>query len=330
MKFRFADPEPLHVDSTAITEHVTWDIALAAARSAAQARAEGQVASQRLTLPFAGGWMRLMAAEVASLGIFGYKEFHLAADNSVRYCVHVFETATGRPLGMVDAALVTTLRTAATAALAVECVAGPRSPVRLGVVGSGAEALAGVTALSKVVKLDGVRVTSRREANRAAFVGKVADQTGIAVEPHADLAGVFDGVDVAYVATNSDGEVVLRGTDVRDVPMIASIGSTLPSQRELGGEILVDAARVIVDTLDVLDESGDALEAREAGLTRERVTLLGEALRQDRQETEAMTVYKSIGSPEQDLVLAAEILAAGAERGFGRRVVPLAAAKVNL
>ncbi|MFE4422482.1 hypothetical protein [Streptomyces sp. NPDC056817] len=325
-----ADPHPLHVDSAAITQHITWDIARTAAREAALTRARGQATTQRLTLPYAGGWMRLMAAEVSALGIFGYKEFHLASDNSVRYCVHVFDTASGRPLGMVDAAWVTTLRTAATAAVAIGHLMDTDAPTRLAVVGSGAEALAGVAALHGVLTLDDVRVTSRRETNRAGFVRQVARRTGLTATGHAEPATALDGADLVYAATNSGGQVVLRGADVTHIPVIASIGSTLPNQRELGGEILAGAARVLVDTPDVLHESGDALEARDAGLTPERVELLGTALQQERGEVEAMTVYKSIGSPEQDLVLAAAILDAAATCGFGRRIAPLSAPKVNL
>ncbi|MFB7574854.1 hypothetical protein [Streptomyces sp. NPDC056165] len=325
-----ADPHPLHVDSAAVAQHITWDIARTAAREAALARASGQTTTQRLTLPYAGGWMRLMAAEISTLGIFGYKEFHLAADNSVRYCVHVFDTASGRPRGTVDAALVTTLRTAATAAIAVGHLMDTGASTRLAVVGSGAEALAGVAALHGVLTLDDVRVTSRKEANRTAFVRQVAQRTGLTATAYAEPAAALEGADLVYAATNSGGRVVLHGTDVTDIPVIASIGSTLPGQRELGGEILAGAARVLVDTPDVLHESGDALEAHDRGLDPDRVELLGTALQQGQGKVEAMTVYKSIGSPEQDLVLAAAILDAAATGGFGRRIAPLSAPKVNL
>lgn len=331
MNLQNTDPQPLHVSSEEIEANVDHQVAIGAARRSALARAEGQVQTRRASLPFENGWMRLMAAEVSSLGIFGYKEFHLADGDSVRYCIYVFDTATGRPVGIVDAALVTTLRTAATAAVAVEHVVGAGNPVRLGVVGTGAEALAGVTALNEVVKLDEVRATSRRAANRDAFVQKVGDACALTVIPCDSLEETLADVDVVYVATNSGGRVVLRQEHVAHVPVVASIGSTLPVQRELAGDILIAADRVIVDTLDVLAESGDAIEARDAGWTHDTVTLLGDALTSGSTAgSGARTVYKSIGSPEQDLVLASAIIDAAVENGFGRRVDALSSVKVNL
>ena len=203
--------------------------------------------------------------------------------------------------------------------------------MRLGVVGSGAEALAGVAALNEVLKLDGVTVTSRSAANRAAFVSRVNDQTGLAVDAYPTPAEALKGVDVVYSATNSGGRVVLRHSDVAHVPVIASIGSTLPNQRELAGDVLVEADRIIFDTPDVFEESGDALEAIADGLDQSRAELLGSALQSDvLPDRSKRTVYKSIGSPEQDLVLASMILDTAAEQGFGRRIDPLSAVKVNL
>jgi alanine dehydrogenase len=325
------DAPPLHVSSQDIAEHVSWSLAIDAARESALAAADGDIDVQRATLKFEGGWMRLMAASVSSLGIFGYKEFHLTADGSVRYCIHLFETASGRPIGMVDAALVTTLRTAATAAIAVEHIAGSGAPIRLGVVGSGAEALAGVAALAEVVKLDGVSVTSRNPVNRSSFVESVKATVGLRVEPYATVTEALAGVDLVYSATNSGGRVVLELADVVDVPFIASIGSTLPMQREIAGDILSTADRIIVDTDEVFDESGDALEALESGLDRHRAELLGAALRSDvLPDRTRRTVYKSIGAPNQDIILASMILAKAESTGFGRRIEPLSAVKVNL
>lgn len=321
--------QPLYVSAAEVDANTTWPMAIAAARTAATARSEGSSQTQRSMLAFEGGWMRLMAAEVKTLGVFGYKEFHLAADNTVRYVTCVFDTATGQPRGIVDAALITTLRTAATAAVAVEAMSRSDTPVRLGVVGTGAEALAGVQALSEVIKIDRVAATSRKQENRDAFVRNVNETTGLEARSFPTVAEALADADVAYVATNSGGVVVLDDADVANVPLVASIGSTLPTQRELAGDVLVRADRLVIDTPDVLDESGDAIEAREVGLDVGSVELLGDALEGGATDARRC-VYKSIGSPEQDLVLAAAILGDAAKRGYGTRIAPLASVKENL
>lgn len=324
------DPAVLHVSSAEITEHVSWSLAIEAARAGAEAAASHGAEVRRTTLPLEGGWMRLMAATVPTLGVFGYKEFHLTADGSVRYCIRLFDAEGGRPLGIVDAALVTTLRTAATAAVAVEHILGPGTPVRLAVVGSGAESLAGVRALQNVIKPDTVTVTSRNPANRAAFARQAEETTGLVVTPCETAVDALDGADLVYSATNSGGRVVLHHDDVAHVPVIASIGSTLPEQRELSGGVFLDADRVIVDTTEVFDESGDAISAISAGFERGEAEVLGEALRRDGPSQARRTLYKSIGSPLQDISLAAAIIEAAEDRGFGRLIEPLSAVKVNL
>ncbi|MBB3045353.1 ornithine cyclodeaminase [Nocardioides soli] len=324
------DPQPLHVSSADIAEHVSLDLAIEAARTAALAVAEGAVTTRRSQLFFEGGWMRVMSAEVSSLGVFGYKEFHLAGDRLVRYAVHVFDTASGRPLGIVDAARITALRTAATAAVAVRHLLRDRSSVRLGVVGTGSEALTGVQALSRVVSLDEIRATSRSAVNREQFADAVHAETGHVVAVSDSVEKVLADVDVVYVATNSGGRVVLTHDDVARVGLVASIGSTLPVQRELEGAVLANADRVVLDTYDVLEESGDAIEAIGAGWDTSGATLLGTALGAPTPAAGERVVYKSIGSPEQDLVLAARIVQHAAAAGFGRRIDPLSAVKENL
>ncbi|WP_131105959.1 ornithine cyclodeaminase [Ornithinimicrobium sufpigmenti] len=325
------DIQPLHISSEDIAQHVSWPLAIKAARVAALAAIEPDVELRRATLPIPGGWMRLMAASVPSAGVFGYKEFHLTADKSVRYCIKLFDVGTGRPLGIIDAALVTTLRTAATAAVAVEQIIGTRAPVRLAVVGSGAEALAGLEALHEVLSLESVTVTSRSAENRAAFVASARERTGLDVVAHASLAGAVQSADLVYSATNSGGRIVIDEADVASVPVIASIGSTLPNQRELGGRVLTTADRIVVDTDEVFDESGDALEAIALGLDRNRGEMLGHALFGTTTPDRGIrTVYKSIGSPLQDLILGAAIIEAAEQNDFGRRIDPLSAVKVNL
>lgn len=325
------DTPPLHISSADIATRVSWPLAIEAAHTSALAAAEPGTEVRRTTLPLDGGWMRVMAASVPSAGIFGYKEFHLTGNKSVRYVIKLFDIESGRPLGILDAALITTLRTAATAAVALEQIMGGKAPVRLAVVGTGAEALAGLEAVTQVLDLQHVTVTSRSEANRVAFVGSAQDRVGVEVLPFPTLAEALDRADVVYVATNSGGHVVIEESDVASVPVIASIGSTLPAQRELAGAVLSTADRIVVDTDEVFDESGDALEALELGLDRSRARLLGQVLTDPEGPAPGgTTVYKSIGSPLQDLVLGAAIVRAAEDEGFGRRIDPLSAVKVNL
>lgn len=321
----------LVVDAADVQERVGPAVALEAARRAAASRLDDGTRVGRVQLPIPGGWMRILGAAIPSIGAFGYKEFHLSGNGSVRYAVHVFAVSDGRPLGVVDGSVLTPLRTAATAAAAATCsrqlTAGA---LTVGVIGSGAEARAGLRALHDALSVAGARVLSRSERNRLCFAEEMSAELAIPVTPVETPERLADGADVVYVATNSDGAVVVDDAALGDVPVVLSIGSTIPSQRELDADVLASAKFVVVDTLEVLEESGDAIAALEAGLDRGRVELLGNLLAGPPVEFPQRTVYKSIGSPEQDVVLAAAILEEARRESFGRTVPSLSAIKWNL
>jgi ornithine cyclodeaminase/alanine dehydrogenase-like protein (mu-crystallin family) len=155
-------------------------------------------------------------------------------------------------------------------------------------------------------------------------------ELGIPVTPVATGAHATAGADVAYLATNSGGRVVAGPADLADVPLVLSIGSTMPDQRELDGDVLAKADCLVLDTPDVLEESGDALEAIERGLDLSRARLLGDYLAGP-PDPSGTTVYKSIGSPEQDIVLARDIVALMvAQAAPGRVIESLSDIKRNL
>ena len=297
------------------------ELALEAARTAARVRQEPDSDIKRMNLRLPGGWMRVLAAALPSSGVFGYKEFHYSPGGTLRYAIHLFSTDDGRPLGIVDAALITTLRTAAAATAAAGAFFGDRAPrLTVGVVGSGAEAQAGLRALAAALPVAEARVSSRNEENRRSFADRMGAELGIPVTPVATAAEAAAGTDVVYLATNSGGRVVAGPDDLAGVPLVLSIGSTLPDQRELHGDVLAKAEVLVIDTPDVLEESGDALDALEHGLDPSRALLLGSYLA-DARPASGTTVYKSIGSPEQDIVLARAIVDLLQDRGTPGRVI---------
>lgn len=326
------DAEPLVVvTADDVAQRVGPQLALCAARRAAAAQLDAATRTGRLTLPVAGGWMRLLGAVVPSLGVFGYKEFHLSPQASVRYAVHLFAVEDGRPLGVVDGALLTPLRTAgAAAAAAVAYLSGGPVPVDVGLIGSSTEAEAGLRALASALPVGKVRVTSRREENRRRFAERMSTALDLDVEPVPDAAALSSQSHVVYVGTASGGSVVVDDGGLGTAPLVLSIGSTLPVQRELDADVFTSAALVIVDTADALEESGDLIAAREAGFDASGVVPLGRFLADPPPDRPSRTVYKSIGSPEQDVVLAAAVLDAAREDGFGRRTDSLSAVKWNL
>lgn len=318
----------LVVDSDDVRRFATPALAREAAVRAAHAQQRDDTHVGRVTLPFPGGWIRLMGASIPAMGVVGYKQFHLAGAGLVRYAVHLFAIEDGRPLGIVDGALLTPLRTAgAAAALAASYFRDGSRRLRVGIIGSSTEAEAGLTALVDALPVADVRVTSRRATSREGFATRMSEALDVPIEPVPDATALAVDTDVVYVATASGGHVVVDRPALSPVPLVLSIGSTLPEQRELDGPVMGEADLLVVDTPDVFHESGDALAAG-CQLDDDGVRLLGDYLADPGSPID-QTVYKSIGSPEQDIVLAATLLELAEERGFGTLRDPLVAVKRN-
>ena len=299
----------------------TVEVGLAAAEDAARLVAAGRITTGRVQVNGPVAWMRILAGTISDLDLLGYKEFHRVG-RRVKYHVHLFRESTGDALGIVDGRRITSLRTSATAAAAVRHWAGDRR-VRVGLIGSGEEAREGMRAIHGAVPVERALVFSPTPANRAAFADQMGAELDLAVTAADSQADAVGGCDVLYVATSSHNTPFLSGRDVTDIGLVAAIGSTQPVHRELFGDVFTGADGVVVDTPDATHESGDCIEAVAAGWDPSAAQLLGDYLGTTPGAAAGRTVFKSIGSVEQDLVLAHHLLRAAEEQDRGTLVDPV-------
>lgn len=316
------------IDGDDVDALSTIELGLAAARDAAQLKAAGNIVTGRVQVNGPVAWMRILAGTISDLDLLGYKEFHRVGQH-VRYHVHLFRESTGAALGIIDGRRITSLRTSATAAAAVAHWAG-EGTVRVGLIGSGEEAREGLRALQGAVTVGEAVVFSPTQANRASFAAQMGDELQLTVRDVASQRDVLSACDVLYVATSSHHSPFLEAGDLAGIGMVAAIGSTQPVHRELFGDVFVQAARVVVDTLDAAHESGDCIDAVAAGWDKSGAVLLGDYLNSDGAAPAGggYTVFKSIGSVEQDLVLAHHLLQAAEQDDRGRQVDPIGSLRV--
>jgi len=299
-----SDPVPMRLlSSDDVDALATSEVGLAAATQSARLAGSDGLTTGRVQVNGDIAWMRILAGLVDELDLLGYKEFH-RVERRVRYHVHLFRQSTGDAIGTVDGRRITGLRTASTAAVAARHWAGGR-PVRLGLVGSGEESKEGLRALAGALDVTEAGVWSPTPANREAFAEGMSAETGVRVTAHDSMAGVMESCDVAYIATSSHHEPFLGADDIGSARLVCAIGSTMPVHRELRGDVFVKAAQVVVDTPDATHESGDCIEGAEQGWDPGSAVLLGAYLGQSPVPADqGVTLFKSIGSVEQDLVLA--------------------------
>ena len=299
-------PSTLIIDDATVRRTVDMDAAIGQVRLAYKAFASGAITeADRVNLGLPTGFLRLMAASWPERAVAGYKEFH-RCNGRVRYTYHLIDQESGDNLAMLDANYLTALRTGACGGLAVDVLA--REDARtLGVIGAGGEARTQIAAIRTVRSIERVMVFSPRPASREALADELR-RDGIDATAVANPQDAAREADVVAVATNTGqrGPAFEGAWLVRPGAHVNSIGSTLPSQREIDEQTWAQVDRIVVDAALLLNESGDAIAADKAGtLDRNRVTLLGDVIRDGyTRGNDERTLYKSVGSALQDLALA--------------------------
>jgi ornithine cyclodeaminase/alanine dehydrogenase-like protein (mu-crystallin family) len=299
--------------------------------------------AERVNLRLPNGWMRLMPGALISSGVFGYKEFHLthvagskppAAE--VRYAFHLFDYQTGVPLATMDANFMTAIRTGATSGVAMKYMTRPDSAV-LGIIGSGSEARSHVQAAAAVRAIKKAVVFSRSAERREKFARDMEKMTAIEMKPTGRIEDTIKDADILIVGTNTGGVgPALLGeylaSRANQGLHVNSVGSTLPTQRELDPAVWTFADRIVVDSRRLLQESGDGIAATQAGAIKDsKVSELFEVVAgraPGRSGPYESTLYKSIGTGLQDVAVASCIYRQALAKGLGQNMEPCQLAKV--
>ncbi|CAN7341405.1 ornithine cyclodeaminase family protein [Variovorax sp. LjRoot178] len=260
--------------------------------------------------------LRTMTAVPPGSRYYGAKLMGMAFGQEGRqleYVVVLFDATTGSLAAILDGNLVTAYRTAATSAAALDHLAPPGG-ARLAVLGSGLEARMHTLAIAAVRELHEIRVYSPTPAKRAAFAEGIGAELGVHVRAVDSAAEAVGGADIVLAAARSYGEKpILQGAWLEPHATVVSIGSTLPDQREVDSSVVARAELIVCDNVEeVLEESGDMLAARQAGIEPDKKCfslnelMCGKVRRTSGDGTVVM--YKSVGSGLQDVVVAGMIL----------------------
>jgi alanine dehydrogenase len=151
----------------------------------------------------------------------------------------LYDPATGIPLSIMDATLITACRTGAMTAVGARYLARPDAKV-LGHVGARGTAFWNVVLLDEMFDLDEIRVTSRRPESREAFARQLADVTGTPVRVAVTPDEVFDGADILVEASRlTEPQPLLRTSIVRPGAFVVPYGTI---------------SAVELDLLDVMDK----------------------------------------------------------------------------
>jgi ornithine cyclodeaminase/alanine dehydrogenase-like protein (mu-crystallin family) len=304
---------------------------LRAVEGAFRARAAGRArALPRAVLPMAGdGLFLAMTAALPRPDVLGTKLVSFVPANRRRGLptLHasylLIDARTGVPAALMEAGVLTAIRTGATSALAARHLARPDSRTAV-CFGAGVQAGFQLRCLAAVLPLERVEVVGRDPARVRAFCHRLSRALGIPVTVAADPRAAVRGADVVTLATTSP-RPVLRGADLAPGAHVDAVGAFRPTTREVD-TATVRRARVVVDTYEgCWEEAGDLLiPIRQGAIGRRHVVAeLAELVagrRPGRRRPDEITLFKSVGWAGEDVATARLAVTLARRRGLGREL----------
>jgi ornithine cyclodeaminase len=216
----------------------------------------------------------------------------------------VFDADTLAPLAVLDGVALTTLRTPAVSALAVDLIAPPAAG-RLVVFGTGPQAEGHVAALRAVRPLASVGVVGRGPEKTAAFVERLR-AGGVDAQP----AAATDVADADVVACCTTARAPLfDGRLLGDAAVVVACGSHEPGAREVDSETVRRCGVVVESVTAACTEAGDVVLAMaEGAVTPAGLVPLARLVRGE--SAARPRLVKTVGMAWEDLVVATAVLAA--------------------
>jgi ornithine cyclodeaminase/alanine dehydrogenase-like protein (mu-crystallin family) len=228
--------------------------------------------------------------------------------------ITLFDPENGSPLAVMDASLITEVRTALSAAIAVDL--GARADATsLAIVGAGALGHEHLRVLQGIRPWADVRVASRNHGSAQALAAQYAGSRAVGFEE------AVRGADVVCLCTDAEGSVIEHewlapGAHVSSVGRGAEIPSATMQAAMADGVVMVEwrgaavnpppAGAVELQGHDpsAMVELGDVIAGRAAG----------------RRNGDSFSVYKSTGHAMEDMAAARLVLDEATARGLGTRV----------
>lgn len=275
--------------------------AIEATRAALRAGLDPEAGWARSVVAVEHGQMLLMPAEWGRYA--GVKVATMAPDNPsvgrprIQGLYLLLDGETLTPLAMLDGADLTTVRTAAVSALAVDLLAVEEAS-RLVVFGTGPQARSHIAAIRAVRPVAEVVVVGRDPGVTARFASSVDGRVGTTVE--------VARADVVVCATTARTPLFNGAMLPKHVTVVA-VGSHEPNAREVDDTTVRTSTVVVEARSAALREAGDIVQPLAAGVfDPDRLVCLASVVRGTAAvDMDRPRLFKSVGMAWEDLVIAA-------------------------
>lgn len=235
---------------------------------------------------------------------------------TIQGVIVVMDMERGTPLAILDSALITTLRTAATTAIAAKYLA-LAGAATITVIGCGTLGRATLESLRLVRP---IRKVYAYDINEAA-AGRFAQELDAHAVP--SLEAALADSDIVVTCTTAQA-AILDTRHLHPGLFVAATGADNPQKQELAPAVLRES-RVVVDILEQAATMGDLHHALAAGAVA-RDDVHGELAEvicgrvRARERDDEVFVFDSTGTALQDVAVASLALSRAAEQGIGTAI----------
>ncbi len=292
----------LHITDRMIDEVISPRQAQDVLRDAFLNHACGQAAMQsRIRTEAQGIKLSTLGAVIPRQGVVGAKVY-TTINGQFNFVILLFSSHNGEPLATLDAGALTRIRTAACSVLAARSLAKPNVRT-LGIFGAGIQGQEHAIQMAESFELEQILVS---DPYADASIGhRLAERTGVAVK-YAEPDEISSTSDIIVTASRSQTPV-FSGKMLKPGAVVAAIGSSLPTTRELDDDALTRAKAIVVEWKhQAMTEAGDLLQADSALRAQEKLVELSSVFSGElrRQSYDEIFVYKAVGVGLEDIALA--------------------------
>jgi len=227
------------------------------------------------------------------------------------------DPATGFPLAIMDATIITNYRTGAAGVIASKYLARKNS-CTLGLIGCGKQAETQLLFHNEIFKFDKVCVVDKSNEQIERFVAQFS-QLGLEKSTHERVAGC----DILCTTTPSHSPIV-RAEWIKPGTHINAIGADALGKEELDPLILKNA-KIVIDDYEQATRSGEINVPLSQGIIEEKdiYASIGEivaGLKPGRVNNKEITVFDSTGLAIQDIAVARLLYEKAKKLKIGRKI----------
>ncbi len=208
------------------------------------------IAPPRTHAEFEGGRIVYTAGRLRG-SWFGYRSYDTFPAEPGEQIVVLHDEATGIVRAIAVGNELGPRRSGAIGAVAADALASPSATVAA-IIGTGTQATAQVWALAAVRNLHEIRIFSRNQSRRDAFVGVASSHSNARCRSMSSAREAVDGADIVILATSSPTPVI--GADwLKSGVHVTTVGPKQRGRAEYGPDLLAIADVIVTDSLTQID-----------------------------------------------------------------------------